>query len=206
MLRHRCYPKAVKVSLYEGNVIEVVEEEKYTKPRANSKKAKSLKMCIDGNTKNELIYITQGGKIFNILTNDIMCGKCKVEFDSNIVAIMNKVDDKPYIIIGTANGIVKKIEVADTNTSRKNGKMCIKLKDDNKVTTATLAADEDDIVFISSDKKAYQCSSTELRAVGLTAIGYKGMGLNPAAFLNSIAIVKDKKYKQAHLGAKGNKL
>lgn len=205
MLRHRCYPKDVKISLYEGNVLEVVEKENYTKPRANSKKAKSLKMVIDGNTTQQLICITECGKAYTTLTNDVMCGKCKLEFDSPIAAIISK-SDKPYIIIGTKNGIVKRTKVDDIISNRKSGKICIKLKNDNKVCGAVLAADNENVAFISSDKKGYQCKIEELGLVGAIAAGYKGINLNADAALQSIAIVDDNKYKVAHLGAKGNKV
>ena len=95
-----------------------------------------------------------------------------------LAAVMTLKDfDEGYLFFTTNQGIVKRTKVSDFKNIRVNGIRAINLKEDDLLHSVKLTDGERDIIIGASNGKAIRFKETDVRCMGRTAAGVRGINL-----------------------------
>lgn len=116
-----------------------------------------------------------------------------LEKDEHISFILpvKEYDDKHFIFMATASGTVKKVPLTEFERPRSNGKIALELVEGDRLIGVDITDGERDIMLLSSAGKAIRFSESEVRAMGRTARGVRGMKLKEGQTLISLIIPSD---------------
>ena len=77
----------------------------------------------------------------------------------------------------TSSGTCKKTSLSNFSRPRKGGIIAIELRDDDKLVGVEITSGEHDIMLFSANGKSIRFKESDVRAVGRTAIGVRGIKL-----------------------------
>ena len=100
----------------------------------------------------------------------------KDEKISAVVKLENKNDYK-YLLFGTKNGIVKRTLISEFDNIRTNGKIAISLRDNDELNSVKKTHGDDTILMCSSMGRMVRFNENDIRVMGRTASGVKGITL-----------------------------
>jgi DNA gyrase subunit A len=111
--------------------------------------------------------------------------------DEYIAAIIDTRDYESYryLTIATKKGIVKKTPFQAYDSSRRDGIIAIKLKEDDEVVAVRPSKGDQEILMVSHRGQAITFPEDEARPMGRTAQGVIGMKFRGDDFLEAFAIV-----------------
>ena len=158
---------------------------------------------------------SKGLPIINLLSLD------KNENISSIINVSSE-EELKYLVFVTKNGIVKKTAIEEFDNIRNSGKIAIGLKEDDELISVKKISDDSEIVIGASNGRLVRFNEKEIRAMGRTASGVRGIDLNGSKVVGAevvkpndlILIVTDKgygkktlvdEYRLTHRGSKGVK-
>jgi DNA gyrase subunit A len=87
-------------------------------------------------------------------------------------------DDPHYIIMATARGIVKKTSIEEYSHPRRNGIAAITIEDGDELIDARLTDGDHQIILAKNSGYAVRFPESEVRPMGRTAMGVKGITLD----------------------------
>jgi DNA gyrase subunit A len=87
-------------------------------------------------------------------------------------------DDEHFVFFATRAGTVKKTPLTAFSRPRTNGIIAIELRDDDRLIGAGLTDGRQDIMLFSRAGKAIRFSETDVRPMGRTAAGVRGLKLS----------------------------
>lgn len=82
-----------------------------------------------------------------------------------------------YIFLTTAQGVVKKTSLVEFERPRPSGKIAIELSTEDGLVAAAVTSGRDDVLLISDEGKAVCFAEDEVRPMGRTAAGVRGIRL-----------------------------
>ena len=82
-----------------------------------------------------------------------------------------------YIVFATKKGVVKRTRLSEYSRPRANGVNAININDDDQLIGAILTEGDSEVLLAGRDGKAIRFNETEIRSMGRTATGVKGMTL-----------------------------
>lgn len=86
--------------------------------------------------------------------------------------------DSNYILMCTKEGIVKKTKLSEYSRPRQNGVVAIVIKEGDELLDAMLTTGQSDIVLAARGGKAIRFAEKDVRSVGRTSMGVRGMTLD----------------------------
>ncbi len=93
--------------------------------------------------------------------------------------------------MATASGTVKKTSLVNFARPRSSGLIAVDLLDDDALIGAAITEGDDDILLVTSAGKAARFHETDVRAMGRTARGVRGVKMKDAAKVISLIIPKE---------------
>ncbi|MEM7220638.1 MAG: DNA gyrase subunit A [Pseudomonadota bacterium] len=93
-----------------------------------------------------------------------------------------------FVFMATANGTVKKTPLEQFSRPRTAGLIALELEDDNELVGAALTDGSSDVLLLASSGKAVRFKESDVRAMGRTARGVRGIKLTGAQTLISLII------------------
>ncbi len=112
----------------------------------------------------------RGKPIVNLLPLD------KDEVINAILPVTEFTDDQ-FVFMVTSSGTCKKTALTNFARPRKGGIIAIELRDGDKLVGVEITSGENDIMLFSSNGKSIRFKESDVRAVGRTAIGVRGIKL-----------------------------
>jgi DNA gyrase subunit A len=113
--------------------------------------------------------------LINILPED------KVQAHINVSSLQEETYVKSrYIVLCTKQGIIKKTSLEAYSRPRQNGVNAITIREGDQLLEAKLTTGESEIILASREGKAIRFNEKNIRAVGRTASGVKGITLASA--------------------------
>jgi DNA gyrase subunit A len=97
----------------------------------------------------------------------------------------------PYLFMGTARGVVKKVAVGEFSNAKTRGIIAIKLDEGDKLVSALLTGGEDEVILISRMGQALRTNEEHIRAMGRSSRGVSGIKLSADDNLASVLRVHD---------------
>ena len=148
-----------------------------------------------------------------------------LEKEESINSIINiKQDDEftKYLVFVTKNGIVKRTAIQEFDNIRKSGKIAIILKEDDELITVKKTCGKNEIVIGASNGRMCRFDENEVRVMGRSSSGVKGMDLQDSHVIggdvvdsNSLVLIVTEngygklssidEYRLTHRGSKGVK-
>ena len=101
-------------------------------------------------------------------------------------------DDKKFILMATQQGTVKKTSLTEFSNQRKGGKRAITLSEGDELVGTVVTDGSKFVMLVSNAGKAAHFSETEVRSMGRTARGVRGIKLDKDQLVISLIIPDDK--------------
>ena len=181
--------------------------------KTNEKDA--VKSLVVTSTHTDILFFSDIGKVYKIRAHQVpVFGRqAKGIPVINLISIKNKeeiktmlpiasYDDDHFLIFATENGIIKKTALSEYKRINRNGKISLGLKNNDHVLSVKKAMNSDYILIGSKQGKVIVFKSSEVRSMGRTASGVKGMNV-PDKSIISLTIAKSKNDKVLSISSKG---
>ena len=157
------------------------------------------------NSHDYLLIFTQKGKCFWLRAFDVpetqrnskgraIQNLIQLDSEDKVLSILNvrKLDDpKFYLFFATKNGIVKRVPLKDFSRPRATGIIAITIQEGDKLLDVQLCTDKDECLLVTNNGYANRFPCKEVRAMGRTAQGVKGINLSEGSKVVSLLISHD---------------
>ncbi len=186
-------------------------------------------------THDYVLFFTNKGKVYRIKGYEIpefsrqskglpIINLLAIEKDEEVTAVLRieKEEENNFIVLCTQNGLIKRTEMSEFDSIRTNGKIAITLKDGDSLIAAKKTDGSKEILIGSSNGNMVRFLETEIRVMGRTAAGVRGINLNGGKCVGCEIALPDEEvlvvtengygkrtsveaYRQTHRGSKGVK-
>ena len=112
------------------------------------------------------------------------------EWVTTVLALREFAEDKFFLFV-TKKGMVKRSSASLYARCRKTGLMAVGLRDDDELVVVRLVRDNSHAVLVTTDGFAIRFSCRDVRPMGRTATGVKGIALRRKDFVVAGVIIKD---------------
>ncbi|CAC9518202.1 DNA gyrase subunit A (EC 5.99.1.3) [uncultured Gammaproteobacteria bacterium] len=104
----------------------------------------------------------------------------------NAILPVERFTDDQFVFMVTSSGTCKKTSLTNFSRPRKGGIIAIELRDGDKLVGVDITSGENDIMLFSANGKSIRFRESDVRAVGRTAIGVRGMKLKDDEIVSAI--------------------
>jgi len=172
-----------------------------------TKQEDEIDHLISCSTHDRMLFFTNKGKVFDLRVWDIPEGgkKSKGQAIINLINIdqgeevqtilkqsKDKNKDEKYITIATKNGIIKRTRISQLNKIRTSGLIAIKIKDNDELIGAEITNGENQIFLVSKDGKCIRFPEKDIRSMGRSAQGVRGINLKSNNEVVSLDVIPAK--------------
>ena len=194
-----------------------------------------VEQLISMTTHDYLLFFTDKGKVYRIKGYEVpefsrqskglpIINLLPIEKDEKVTVMLKveKEDKNQFIVFCTQIGLIKKTELKEFDSIRNNGKIAITLKENDKLISARKTDGTKEIMIGASNGRMIRFDESEIRIMGRTASGVKGIdvgdgicvGCEVANSDQQVLVVTEKgygkrtgveEYRQTHRGSKGVK-
>ena len=142
-------------------------------------------------THNNIMFFTNTGKVFRLKTYELpeasrtakgtaIVNLLQLSQGEKIAAVMpveDFNDDSAYVLMATRNGLIKKTKLSEYANIRKTGIQAITLKENDEIIDVRLTDGSNDIIMVTQKGLSIRFTEEDVRAVGRTSMGVKGIDL-----------------------------
>ncbi|WP_071058961.1 DNA gyrase subunit A [Pelistega sp. MC2] len=108
-----------------------------------------------------------------------------------VVLAVKEFSDNQYVFMATAQGTVKKTPLSDFSNPRKAGIIAVNLDEGDYLIGAELTDGKHDVMLFSDAGKAVRFDENDVRSMGRTARGVRGMNLEEGQSVISLLVAGD---------------
>ncbi len=143
---------------------------------------------LSANTHDRLLFFTNKGRVFQIKVHELPeTGRTSrgipainligIEQDETITTLLpiSRDETAKYLFMCTSKGTVKRTELSQFATVRSSGLRAINLDENDELAWVRMTSGEDDIILVSNFGKGIKFHETDVRAMGRTAAGVRGI-------------------------------
>jgi DNA gyrase subunit A len=109
----------------------------------------------------------------------------------NAILPVKAFDDSHFVFMATANGTVKKTPLSDFSRPRPSGIIAVELDEGDYLIGVALTDGNHDVMLFSDAGKAVRFSEQDVRPMGRTARGVRGMALGVGQQVISLVVAED---------------
>ncbi|PIT89456.1 MAG: DNA gyrase subunit A [Candidatus Levybacteria bacterium CG10_big_fil_rev_8_21_14_0_10_36_7] len=159
-------------------------------------------------THSDILFFTTRGRVFQLKGYEIpqasrtAKGQAIVNFlqlpqSESITSVLplDKISDSKYLFFATEKGLVKKVEIDAFSNVRRSGLIAIKIKEDDKLIWAKPTNGSDHIQLITAGGQAVRFEEKNVRDMGRTAAGVRGIRLKDKDIVVGMGVIKTDKEK-----------
>lgn len=172
----------------------------------NTKEEDVVTHLIQTSTHSDVLFFTDKGKVYQIKMYELPEGRratkgksimnfLSLEDGENVTTILpmpkniKKGEEELGIVLVTKDGTVKKVEASSFHDVRRGGIIAITLKGDDNLVGAHFAEKGDDVMLVTRKGKSIRFSEADVRSMGRTAQGVRGISLGKDDFVISGDVV-----------------
>ena len=194
-----------------------------------------VEKIISMSTHDYLMFFTNKGKTYRIKGYEVpqysrqskglpIINLLPFDKDEEVTAML-KIDqneENNNIVFCTQKGLIKRTAISEFENIRKSGKIAISLKENDQLISVKKTSGNDEIVIAASNGRMIRFNESEIRVMGRTASGVKGIDLGDSICVGceiaqqnqEILVVTEKgygkrtnieEYRMTHRGSKGVK-
>ncbi len=109
----------------------------------------------------------------------------------NAVLPVREFPEDQFVFMATAQGTVKKTPLADFSRQRASGIIAVDLREDDYLVNVAVTDGSRDVMLFSNAGKAIRFKESDVRAMGRTACGVRGIRLTPGQRVIALIIVDE---------------
>ncbi len=173
----------------------------------NTKEEDFVNIFITANTHDDLLFFSDKGKAYQIKMYDLPEGKratkgksivnfISISPEEKITSVLvfpkSMKDKEQFLMMATKKGIIKKVETESFKDVRRNGIVAIRLEKGDELKFAELVSKGDYITLASKKGQSINFKESDVRSMGRTAGGVRGMKLKPGDELVGAGVIKPK--------------
>ena len=175
-----------------------------------------IAQILTANSHDFLLFFTNQGRLFRMKAYEVpqaslaAKGTAAVNMlnmhpEEKITAIIKQGDAgaNGYLFMATKKGTIKKTAIKDFFNVRSNGIIAIKLDTGDELRWVKETTGENDIVISTSAGQATRFNEKEVRAMGRSAMGVRGMRLRPKDEIVGMDVITDPTQKLIAVSANG---
>ena len=186
-------------------------------------------------THDYLLFFSNKGKVYRIKCYEIpefsrqakglpIVNLLPIDNEEKINSIIKIENDEENhsLIFFTEKGLVKRTDISEFDSIRKNGKIAITLKEEDQLISVKKTGGEDEVIMASASGRMVRFNENEARLMGRGASGVKGIELSGSKVIGAEIVNKDQlilvvtengygkktdveEYRLTHRGSKGVK-
>lgn len=152
----------------------------------NNTDISSLKLFYTANNRDKLLLFTNKGRVYSLDVSTIPENErtakgrfiknfLDIDKDEKIVSMIDYQDRNGHLVLATKNGLIKKTNLRLFEKVKANGKIAIRLNDDDKLVGVKRCNNDDDIILITKNGLLSRFSAREVRETGRNTMGVIGM-------------------------------
>ncbi len=158
------------------------------------------------NNHDDILFFTDSGKVFTTKAYEIMLGSrrskgqaivnlLQISPDDFITGVLNlsKTASVKHLIMATEKGQIKKCRIANFGKIRKSGLIAIKLRQGDFLKWVRPTTGEDHIILVSKLGQAIKFAEKNVRPMGRSARGIRGIRLRPKDLVVGMNVVSQKR-------------
>lgn len=159
---------------------------------------------VDLSTHDYILFFTNKGKVYRLKGYEIpqfgrqskglpIVNLLRIDKDEKVTSVVkiSTNDDKKYLIFITKCGIIKKTILSQFENIRQNGKIAIGLKENDELISVKKTSGNDMILIGASNGRMVKFSEAEIRDMGRTASGVKGIELGEDSYVVGAEVVSE---------------
>ncbi len=202
------------IILTQGGYIKRVNPQSYRAQRRGGKgilgitprEEDAVGWFLSSSTHDNILFFTDRGRVFQAKAYEIpetsrtargqaIVNILQLAAQERVTAVVtikpNGNNGQPfkYLVMATENGIIKRTKIEEFSHVRRNGLMAINLKKGDSLKWAKLTSGQDQVILITAQGQSIHFKETEIRPMGRTATGVKGLGLRKEDKLVGMQIV-----------------
>lgn len=141
-------------------------------------------------THDHVLFITSAGKAYWVKVHEIpeagrnsrgahIKGLLSVSSDEEITTVVaiGEFSDTQYLLMATANGVVKKVTTRDFQNAKTRGIIAIKLDEGDRLVSGILTSGTHEIMLITRRGQALRMTEQDIRVLGRASRGVTGIRL-----------------------------
>ena len=149
-----------------------------------------VEKLISMTTHDYLMFFTNKGKVYRTKGYEVplysrqskgipIVNLLPFEKEEEVTAMLKieQNEKSKYIIFCTKNGLIKRTNISEFENIRNSGKIAITLKENDELISVKKTTGENEIVIASSNGRMIRFNENEIRIMGRTATGVKGIEL-----------------------------
>ncbi len=153
---------------------------------------------------NDLLFFSSRGRCFKLPVYEIpqatrtakgqaLPNFLQLDNDEKITAVLDFTANKEggkYLFMATTDGTVKKTDLESFANVRRSGLIAIKLKNENFLEWVKVTSGKDMIIMVTSEGKSIRFKEEDVRSMGRTASGVRGIRLKGRDFVVEMDAIK----------------
>jgi len=194
-----------------------------------------VEQLISLGTHDYVLFFSNKGKVYRLKGYEIpeysrtskglpIVNLLQIDKDESIKTVLKLERDNEfkYLLFATKNGVVKRTAIEEFDNIRQSGKIAISLKEDDELIAVKKTTGNNQVFLCSSNGRMARFDESEIRVMGRTASGVRGINLSNDICVgaeiadddNSILVVTEKgygkktfmnEYRETKRGSKGVK-
>ena len=149
-----------------------------------------VEQLISVNTHDHILFFSDKGKVYRLKGYNVpeysRTGKglpiinllaLEKEEKINTMLKVSPEDTNKCLVFSTKNGLVKRTELKEFDNIRQSGKIAITLKEDDELISVKITNGDSQILMCSSQGRMVRFHENEIRIMGRTASGVRGINL-----------------------------
>lgn len=151
----------------------------------------NVKLMLNVSTHDYLLFFTNKGKVYRIKGYEVpefsrqskglpiinLLQVEKDEFVNSVIKVSKDDTDSKYLMFATKKGIVKRTAIEEFDNIRKSGKLCITMREEDELISVKKTTGTNKIMLGSSNGHMVLFDETEIRVMGRTAAGVRGINM-----------------------------
>ena len=153
-------------------------------------------------THDSLLCFSNFGRVYTLMGYEIpeaqkqskgraFVNLLQLSSEERITAIIPVTEKRTsgYLTMATKHGLIKKTDISEFERINKNGKIAIRLNDDDELISVHYTSGNDDIIMASSTGKCIRFNESNVRKMGRDTMGVKSMKLSPDDYIVDMSVI-----------------
>lgn len=163
-----------------------------------------IKTLLIAKAHDTLLCFSSKGKVYRLKAYDIPLASrgAKGRPIVNLLALeegerlssilpIREYSEHQYLFFATRQGVVKKTVLSEYESVNRNGKIAIKLREDDELIDVAITHGAQNIMLFSSDGRAIRFEESKVRPLGRNSAGVRGMNLRDGARVISMCALEE---------------
>lgn len=149
-----------------------------------------VEQIINLSTHDFLLFFSNKGRVYRLKGYEIpefsrtskglpLVNLIQIDKDETISAVVKieRENEFKYLVFGTKLGVIKRTMISEFENIRQSGKVAITLREDDELNSVKRSTGNDFVLMCSSEGRMVRFKEDEVRVMGRTAAGVKGINL-----------------------------